>query len=140
MHNKQEQGGKSETLQMSVSVLYGLEECMGLPQVAKGSGSAAKVGYSPRPRLPTRAKRLTGPQPQKVAQVSPAPSKYTQTGSHGDGMCTFTGPAKGLSEEIQYRVPLPHKTFTSWGPGNYSPDNSTGPQTNPGEAMGSRLG
>lgn len=45
MH-KARAGWQSEILQIYIGAQYGLEECTWSPQVAKGSGSAAEVGYS----------------------------------------------------------------------------------------------
>lgn len=92
---------------------------------------------------PPKAQLLTVPQPQRRAQErprSPAPGKHAQTGSLGVGVPTFMGPAKGLSEEIQHRVPLPHKTLARWGAGNYILIPSAGPQVDPGETVGSSPG
>lgn len=91
---------------------------------------------------PPRAQLLTAPQPQRRARrrpSSPEPRKRAQTGREV-GVPTFIRPAKGLSEEIQHRVPLPHTTLARWGPGNYSLITSAGPQADPGKSVGSSLG
>lgn len=88
---------------------------------------------------PTQAQCLTVPQSQRRARKAAQETRPNWQPFSLPRLWLVCIHPRGLQRDSQKkysRVPLPHMTLTRRGPGNYSPDNSTGPQADPGGDMG----
>ena len=126
------QGSKSGIVQTYRGLPYRLGECVGSPQVARDSSSAA-LTQGPAPDCSSVSEE--GPEGSpgntpKLAAILAAPA--------GVGTRTHALGLQRDSQKKHIRGPLLHVTLIR-GPGNYSPDHSRGPQADPGEGVGACL-